>query len=497
MARRAVGRVTRRPRKPSAPSPAAGGEDGAAEDARPQAPPAKRPGAGGGFFCCYLLRSMCPRLKGRTYIGFTVNPRRRIRQHNGEISSGAWRTRKGRPWEMVLCIYGFPTNVAALQFEWAWQHPRESLAVREAASNFKSLSGAGTKVKLAYAMLNLPSWENLNLTVNFFSSTSTKFAASCPPLPSQMETVICPMEDLQCNTEAIREEQGPSSEVNQGPESLHRVEHSSEQLSMDVQTRTAEYNVDEDDYTSDDLALMEWDGILDLTEPDGSRISPQCSFSSSSDDGPSSQEDDINEDSQAHQGPQDCPPRDQHSWKQPSTDQLQPTHEQTRSAVYEVQENSCSSNEFVPMEWDGILDLTEPYMSRTWPNCSLSSDVDGDGDVIEDEVGHVSPVWKVSAGSADGGDDGVVDDEFAQTSTTLMLNTGCDSDCGDSGVTNDELGQASPMLMVDVGIDKGERDVVVDLVTPTPVGRLWRRAGADNICPRIIDLTASPVVIEL
>jgi len=44
-----------------------------------------------------------------------VNPRRRIRQHNGEIGSGAWRTKKKRPWEMVLCIYGFPTNVAALQ----------------------------------------------------------------------------------------------------------------------------------------------------------------------------------------------------------------------------------------------------------------------------------------------------------------------------------------------------------------------------------------------
>ena len=46
---------------------------------------------------------------------FTVNPKRRIRQHNGEITSGATRTKKKRPWEMTLCIYGFPTQVAALQ----------------------------------------------------------------------------------------------------------------------------------------------------------------------------------------------------------------------------------------------------------------------------------------------------------------------------------------------------------------------------------------------
>ncbi|XP_020693353.1 structure-specific endonuclease subunit SLX1 [Dendrobium catenatum] len=151
-----------------------------------------------GFFACYLLCSLSPRHKGRTYIGFTVNPRRRIKQHNGEKSCGAWRTKRGRPWEMVLCIYGFPSNVSALQFEWAWQHPRESLAVRKAASSFKSLSGLANKIKLAYSMLNLPSWENLNLTVNFFSTKYTKHIAGCPRLPNQMRFNICSMDDLPC-----------------------------------------------------------------------------------------------------------------------------------------------------------------------------------------------------------------------------------------------------------------------------------------------------------
>ncbi|XLU42099.1 hypothetical protein S245_036913, partial [Arachis hypogaea] len=40
-----------------------------------------------------------------------------------------------------------------IQFEWAWQHPVESLPVRKAAAKFKSLSGVANKIKLAYIIL--------------------------------------------------------------------------------------------------------------------------------------------------------------------------------------------------------------------------------------------------------------------------------------------------------------------------------------------------------
>ncbi|CAB4383052.1 unnamed protein product [Rhizophagus irregularis] len=75
------------------------------------------------FYCCYLLRSLSPKYKQTSYIGSTNDPKRRLRQHNGEIASGAKKTSNKRPWEMILFVYGFPNHVAALQFEWSWQNP--------------------------------------------------------------------------------------------------------------------------------------------------------------------------------------------------------------------------------------------------------------------------------------------------------------------------------------------------------------------------------------
>ena len=58
-------------------------------------------------------------------------PQRGTSQHNGEISQGAWKTFKSRPWVMQMIIYGFPSTLAALQFEWAWQHPHASRHLRD------------------------------------------------------------------------------------------------------------------------------------------------------------------------------------------------------------------------------------------------------------------------------------------------------------------------------------------------------------------------------
>ena len=69
---------------------------------------------------CYFLRSQPSPTRG--YIGFTVDPERRLQQHHSAY--GAKATKQNRPWEFVVVVSGFGSQTAAKCFEFAWQQPR-------------------------------------------------------------------------------------------------------------------------------------------------------------------------------------------------------------------------------------------------------------------------------------------------------------------------------------------------------------------------------------
>jgi predicted GIY-YIG superfamily endonuclease len=70
-------------------------------------------------YYCYLLRN-----GNCTYNGYTVAPKRRLRQHNGEIKGGAkYTSSKGDGWEMYFLMTGFPNPNNAMSFEWRLRHP--------------------------------------------------------------------------------------------------------------------------------------------------------------------------------------------------------------------------------------------------------------------------------------------------------------------------------------------------------------------------------------
>ncbi|XP_046819498.1 structure-specific endonuclease subunit slx1 isoform X1 [Vespa crabro] len=137
------------------------------------------------FYGVYLLYCLNPKYKGRTYIGYTVDPRRRIKQHNaGKKYGGAWKTSKRGPWSMVLIIHGFPNSTSALRFEWAWQHPHVSRRLRHVSKKKSTQKTIEFYLMVLSEMLKVGPWCRLPLTIrwlddDFAQTYSTSFS---PPL---------------------------------------------------------------------------------------------------------------------------------------------------------------------------------------------------------------------------------------------------------------------------------------------------------------------------
>ena len=141
------------------------------------------------FFGVYLLITVNPKYKGRTYIGFTVDPRRRIKQHNrGKEFGGANRTSSRGPWEMLLIVHGFPNQISALRFEWAWQHPKSSRRLKHVPPKKSSERMFDFNFRLLGEMLHCPPWKRLPLTVRWLRP-EVKFKEFAKRPPEHMKVV--------------------------------------------------------------------------------------------------------------------------------------------------------------------------------------------------------------------------------------------------------------------------------------------------------------------
>src|SRR5579872_5130353 len=74
-------------------------------------------------YFCYLL---CTLEGKQTYVGATLDPDRRLKQHNGELKGGARSTAikvaQGSSWKRICYIKDIPSWQAALQIEWKWKN---------------------------------------------------------------------------------------------------------------------------------------------------------------------------------------------------------------------------------------------------------------------------------------------------------------------------------------------------------------------------------------
>ena len=92
------------------------------------------------MWSCYLL---CTPDGKHTYIGATVDPDRRLRQHNGEIQGGARATRRCKEWKRVLLVQPFPEQRDALQFEWMWKRKSRRQSVENKMACAQSMIEEG------------------------------------------------------------------------------------------------------------------------------------------------------------------------------------------------------------------------------------------------------------------------------------------------------------------------------------------------------------------
>lgn len=141
---------------------------------------------------CYILFN---KSNNKTYVGYTNNPTRRIRQHNGEIKGGARATTRSptsSPWNFALLITAVSSdaspnteafdNKKALSLEWHMKHTRPKPKTR----------GMQGRIATLYNALQLPKFNSLAFTINVHPDFFQRINSTLEGMPNIDIRVLSP-----------------------------------------------------------------------------------------------------------------------------------------------------------------------------------------------------------------------------------------------------------------------------------------------------------------
>jgi len=126
---------------------------------------------------------------------------------------------------MVMLVYGFCNQTTALQFEWTWQHPDQSLDVKDAVKKLgrKSMYGVKGKVLMLMSILNSSPWRYFPLKMRFLSGENARLQEGVPCPPRHMEVTVGPLCDARqwaCSGAVSIQEQGLTQQIEDIPSNI-------------------------------------------------------------------------------------------------------------------------------------------------------------------------------------------------------------------------------------------------------------------------------------